>query len=122
VKPLITCYTLDPLVSLLQSIALVFIILAAVAAALAAPRRLIIGLLVAIAIAHAAYLTAYIHAYNLHLTLYPFLDLLKGPRGPSFIVDFTQISIAIIALMIIVERRSATIKRESNINGTIHEK
>jgi len=108
-------YTLNPTVSLLQALTLTLIIAAAAAAVLGATRRLLTILLAAIALAHTAYIAAYTHAYNLHLKIYPLLDLLQGPRGPSLVLDLTQLSIIIIAAIWLTSKTGR--RRENNING-----
>jgi hypothetical protein len=106
-------YTLNPTVSLIQALTLTLIVLAAILAALGAPKRLLTILLALIAASHAAYIAAYKHAYNLHVTVYPLLDLLQGPRGPSLVLDLAQLSILTIAAMYLADRAKKRKKAET---------
>ncbi len=113
---MIAHYTLSPTINIIQALTLTAILLAVAASIIGASKKAIKTLLATIALLHAAYITIYIHTYNLKLKLYPFLDMLVGPRGPSLIIDLAQISIALIILLTLLERKA---RRENNINQNI---
>ena len=73
------------------------------------PRSLRRALAVLLALVHAAYLAAYARAYDVSVTLYPFLDVLRGPRGHvSAVLDFAQLALLYLAVSLGLERLRRT--------------
>jgi len=99
----------SPAVNALLAAGAVVLIAFLVALALEAARPLRRGLAVLLAVIHAAYLVAYTRAYDMSLTVYPLLDLLRGPRGHvSAVLDFAQLALLYLAASIGLERLRRT--------------
>ena len=80
-----------------------------IALTLDVPKSIRRALAVLLALIHAAYLAAYARAYDVHISIYPFLDVLHGPRGHvSAVLDFAQLALLYLVVSLGLERLRRT--------------